>query len=86
MTHSGKERFKEKDQWIYVDCYDHDPYVICRVTAETTEITMKECSAYGKIKSGESEETHIYEFPHAQWTLTFNNIATQKLFFTIEHS
>ena len=47
---------------------------------------MKECSAYGKIESGESEETHIYEFPHTQWTLTFNNIATQKLFFTIERS
>jgi len=38
-----------------------------RVTPKSTEITMMECSAYGKIKGGNgSEETHIYELPHVQ--------------------
>jgi len=36
-----------------------------RATANTTEITMKECSAYGKI-GDKREETHIYALPHAQ--------------------
>ena len=64
--------FKEEMNEYEVGCYDHDPYIICRVTAETTEITMKECSAYGKIDSGEREKTHIYELPHAQWKFSIS--------------
>ena len=38
-----------------------------RATAVTTEIPLKECSAYGQIDQGggEREEPHIYELP--QW-------------------
>ena len=37
----------------------------CRATAKTTEIPLKECSAYGQIDQGgsEREETCIYERP-----------------------
>ena len=47
--------------------YDHHDFVyhVYRATPKTTEIPMKECSAYGRIESGEREETHIYELPHA---------------------
>ena len=47
--------------------YDHHDFVyhVYRATPKTTEIPM-ECSAYGRIESGEREETHIYELPHAQ--------------------
>ena len=36
-----------------------------RTTAVTTEISLKECSAYGQIDQGggEGEETDIYEHP-----------------------
>ena len=36
-----------------------------RATAVTTEIPLKECSAYGQIDQGgdEREEPHIYERP-----------------------
>ena len=37
-----------------------------RVTAKTTEIPLKECSAYGQIDQrggGEMEKTYIYECP-----------------------
>ena len=39
--------------------------------AKTTEIPLKECSAYGQIDQGgggEREETDIYEYP--QWLHT----------------
>jgi len=36
-----------------------------RATAKPTEITLKECSAYGKIEGGKREEIHIYALPHA---------------------
>ena len=36
-----------------------------RATAVTTDIPLKECSAYGQIDQGggEREEPHIYEHP-----------------------
>ena len=38
----------------------------CTATAVTTEIPLKECSAYGQIDQGggaEREENYIYEHP-----------------------
>ena len=38
----------------------------CRTTAMTTEIPLKECSAYGQIDQGgggEKGENYIYELP-----------------------
>ena len=39
----------------------------CRATPKTTEIPVKECSAYGKIEGGDGrEENYIYELPRVQ--------------------
>ena len=43
--------------------------------AKTTEIPLKECSAYGQIDQGgggEREETDIYEYP--QWLHNYTKI------------
>lgn len=39
--------------------------VECLYRAKTTDIALKECSAYGPVDQGgaEREEPHIYEFP-----------------------
>ena len=43
--------------------HDHDGIFIYR--AMTTNISLKECSAYGQVDQGgaEREEPHIYELP-----------------------
>ena len=43
----------------------HNVTLHVRATAVTTEIPLKECSAYGQIDQGgdEREEPHIYERP-----------------------
>ena len=73
--------FKEEMNEYEVGCYDHDLYIICRVTAETTEITMKECLAYEKMESSEREKTHI---PSCS-VKVFNIIPRKKLFLAPTH-
>ena len=43
--------------------YDDDGIFVYR--AKTTDISLKECSAYGQVDQGgaEREEPHIYELP-----------------------
>ena len=47
--------------WVHKDIPCH----YCRPTAVTTEIPLKECSAYGQIDQGGGEkgENYIYELP-----------------------
>ena len=46
--------------------------VQCACRIDITEITMKECSAYGEVgcdggyDCDQREEPHVYEIPHAQ--------------------
>ena len=59
----------------------HQPYIYCKLSQmifmfscriDITEITMKECSAYGEVgcdggnDCDQREEPHVYEIPHAQ--------------------
>ena len=44
---------------------EHDDDGIFIYRAKATDISLKECSAYGQVDQGgaEREEPHIYEFP-----------------------